>query len=83
MEEHHPGEENDRAALAEQQDAAETSGEAGPFRSGAGGTSNAAAVTADAMPADEARLREQFQQLWDVPHTRELLVEGLRDFFKP
>ena len=53
---------------------AETSGEAEPFRSGAGGT-NSTAVTADAMPVDEGRLREQFQQLLDVPHSRELLAK--------
>ena len=39
---------------------AETSGEAGPFRSGAGGT-NSAVVTADAMLVDGDRLREHFQ----------------------
>ena len=33
------------------------------------------------MSAEEARLREQFQQLRGVPHTRELLVKGLRFFF--
>ena len=53
----------------------------GLFQSGAGGM-NSTAVTADAIPADEARLREQFHQLWDVPHNRELLVKGLRGFFQ-
>ena len=42
-----------------------------------------AAATADAVPADVARLREQCQQLWDVPHTRELLVREVDGFFKP
>ena len=49
---------------------------------GPGLVPNSAAVTADAMLACEARLREQFQQLWDVPHIRELLVKELRDFLK-
>ena len=25
----------------------------------------------------EARLQEQFQQLWDLPHTRKLTVKGV------
>ena len=37
-------------------------------------------VTADAMPADGARLCEQFRKLWDVPHNRDLLVKRLREF---
>ena len=57
---------------------AETSGEAGPFRSGAGGM-NSTAFTADTMLVDGDRLREQFQQLW-VPHNRELLAKRLREF---
>ena len=40
---------------------------------------NSAAAAADTMLADVARLRDQFQQLWDVLHTRELLVKRLRE----
>ena len=51
----------------------------GLFWSGAGGT-NSTAVAADAVPVDGDRLREQFQQLWDVPQSRELLAKRLREF---
>ena len=53
---------------------AESSDEVGPSWSKASGM-NIAAATAAAMLADVARLREQLQHLWDVPHTREMLVE--------
>ena len=39
------------------------------------------AVKTDAMFADEARLREQFQQLWNVLHNRELLAKRLKELF--
>ena len=44
---------------------------------GPGGT-NGTAVTAETAPVDGDWLREQFQQLWDVTHNRELLAKRLR-----
>ena len=55
----------------------QSSEEVGPSWSASG----SAAVTVDAVLADEARLREQFQQLWDASHIQELLVKRLRDYF--
>ena len=53
---------------------AKSSGEAGsPWSRVAG--KNSSAASADAMPTDEARLRERFKQLWYVPQTRELMVK--------
>ena len=36
---------------------------------------NSVAATAAVKSAGEAQLRERFQQLWDVPQTRELMVK--------